>query len=376
MKVRFIDSIGKISKVSWNSLAGTDYPFLRHEFIQALEVSDCVCSTTGWMPWHCLVYQDDTLVALMPMYKKSHSQGEYVFDYEWAHAYRDYGLSYYPKWVAAIPFTPCQGPRLSIKPGLDPAPVVNYLLDCLRTESEAEGVSSWHCLYPPLPEVKWFKTAGLAIREGVQFRWSNQGYRDFQDFLDTFNSKRRKTLRRERRFIREQGIEIQCITGPEITKAQWRAFFLFYQLTYFKRGQVAYLNFAFFQKLAETMPEQLLLMLAVKDNQYVGAAFSLIGGNTLYGRYWGCYKAYYSLHFETCYYQGLEYCINNKLQKFDSGAQGEHKIARGFEPVTTYSAHWIKEPQFAAAISDYTRREAQLMTGYKATLSLPFKKGQ
>ncbi|MCZ6805117.1 MAG: GNAT family N-acetyltransferase [Proteobacteria bacterium] len=376
MKISLINRIDEISRENWNRITGLDYPFIRHEFLYALEKSACVNEGTGWVPQHCLVYEKDELIALMPMYRKTHSHGEYVFDFEWAHAYQHHGLSYYPKWLTAIPFTPCEGERLFVKAGVDKESVLKSILSFITANAESENISTWHCLYPTLKEADLFKFADLTIREGVQFRWTNKGYRDFKDYLDSFNSKKRKTLLRERRFISDQGIALKQIHGKDITEEQLNIFFQFYLLTYLKRGNPPYLNLEFFKEIAETMPDQLLLILAVKDNKYVGAAFSLVGGDSFYGRYWGCYEEYHSLHFEACYYQGLEYCINNQLKRFDSGAQGEHKLARGFEPVTTYSAHWICDPEFAAAINDFTKREASLMEKYRSSAAelLPFKK--
>ena len=378
MKISIINRIDEIPRGDWNRITGLEYPFIRHEFLHALEESSCVSEETGWMPQHCLVYDNGDLIALMPMYRKTHSHGEYVFDFEWAQAYRQHGLSYYPKWLTAIPFTPCEGERLFVKAGVEKQAVLESILNHINKTAETESISSWHCLYPTSTEIEIFKSAGLSIREGVQFRWMNKGYRDFKDYLDSFSSKKRKTLLRERRFISDQGITLKQIHGKDITEQQLDVFFQFYQLTYLKRGNPPYLNLEFFKEIAETMPEQLLLILAVKDNTYVGAAFSLVGGDSFYGRYWGCYEEYHSLHFEACYYQGLEYCINNKLIRFDSGAQGEHKIARGFEPVITYSAHWVSDPQFAAVIKDFTKREASLMEKYRANAAdlLPFKNNE
>lgn len=375
MKVSLINRINEISRESWNRITGLEYPFIRHEFLHALEKCACVTEETGWAPQHCLVYEHNELIALMPMYRKTHSHGEYVFDFEWANAYRQHGLSYYPKWLTAIPFTPCEGERLFVKTGMDKETVLETILNHITENAERENISSWHCLYPTSAETELFKSADLSIREGVQFRWMNKGYRDFKDYLDSFNSKKRKNLLRERRYIRDQGIVLKQIHGKDITEQQLDVFFQFYQLTYLKRGNPPYLNIEFFKEIALTMPEQLLLILAIKDNTYVGTAFSLLGEESYYGRYWGCYEEYHSLHFEACYYQGLEYCINNQLTRFDSGAQGEHKIARGFEPVTTYSAHWVSDPEFAAAIKGFTKREASLMEKYRSNAAelLPFK---
>ncbi len=379
MKIMQINNLSEISCDKWNQLLDSGYPFLRYEFLAALENSGAVSEHTGWMPRHCLVYddtfQEQTLVAVMPLYEKTHSYGEYVFDHNWAKAYEHHEIDYYPKWLTAIPFTPCEGNRLLVKQGEDRVKIYGAVIDYLQTKAGEENISSWHCLFPTIEEVEIFKQKKLNIREGVQFRWSNQGYTDFEDFLSTFSAKKRKNVKRERRWVNEQEITLRQIPGSQITESQWLAFFQFYQMTYLKRKMSPYLNISFFHELSETMPEQLLMVMAEKRGKYVGAALSLIGGDTLFGRYWGCYDEYHSLHFEACYYQGLEYCIDNKLQRFDSGAQGEHKISRGFEPVTTSSAHWVKDQNFSIAVDRYVRQEAEAMDEYKQQVVklLPFK---
>jgi predicted N-acyltransferase len=277
--------------------------------------------------------------------------------------------------LTAIPLTPCQGCRIVIQAAVDPLEVMRTLLNYIKQLSEQRGISSWHCLFPDLQQAEQLRALGLKIREGVQFQWFNRGYRDFNDFLSTLNASKRKMLKRERRRVSEQGVRLLRIAGKDVSDAQWQVFFQFYTLTYLKRGSQPYLNLAFFQQIAATMGEQLLLVLAIKDDKTIAAALSFVGGDTLYGRYWGCYEDYNGLHFETCYYQGLDYCIEQGLKRFDSGAQGEHKIARGFEPVTTYSAHWIKDVRFATAIAHFLDREQQAVQHYKqdAASYLPFR---
>jgi len=375
MEVKQIDSLAQVDAVAWNRLTGLAYPFLRYEFLWALEQSGSVCEQTGWLPSHVLVMDENELVALMPLYLKQHSWGEYVFDHSWAQAYQQQGLDYYPKWLTAVPLTPCQGPRIVIKAGIAPLAVMHALLDFIKQISEQRGVSSWHCLFPAGQQPELLKSLGLSIREGVQFQWFNRDYRDFEDYLQTLSASKRKMLKRERRRIGEQGIRLLRIPGPEVTPLQWQVFFQFYTMTYLKRGARPYLNLAFFQQIAATMPEQCLLVLALKDDNAVGAALSFVGADTLYGRYWGCYEEYNGLHFEACYYQGLEYCIEHGLKRFDSGAQGEHKISRGFEPISVYSAHWIKDAGFAKAIAQFVAREQKGIQLYKqdAAAYLPFK---
>jgi len=375
MEVIQINSMSQVDSTSWNQLAGDAYPFLRHEFLLALEQSGSVCQQSGWIPAHLLVLDDDSLIAFMPLYLKNHSWGEYVFDHQWAEAYHQQGLEYYPKWLTAIPLTPCQGTRIVIKESISSLKVTQALLSFIKQLSEQHNVSSWHCLFPTLQEAELLKSLELSIREGVQFQWFNNHYQDFDAFLQTLNASKRKMIKRERRRIHEQDIRLLRISGAKVSPLQWQIFYDFYSITYLKKGSQPYLNLAFFQQIAATMGEQLLLVLAFKDDLPIAAALSFIGRETLYGRYWGCDEEYNNLHFETCYYQGLDYCIENGLQRFDSGAQGEHKIARGFEPITTYSAHWLKDHRFAKAIEDFVTEEKIMLARYKqkASTFLPFK---
>ncbi len=375
MEVIQINSMSQVDSTSWNQLAGDADPFLRHEFLLALEQSGSVCQKSGWIPAHLLVLDDDSLIAFMPLYLKNHSWGEYVFDHQWAEAYHQQGLEYYPKWLTAIPLTPCQGTRIVIKESISSLKVTQALLSFIKQLSEQHNVSSWHCLFPTLQEAELLKSLELSIREGVQFQWFNNHYQDFDAFLQTLNTSKRKMIKRERRRIQEQDIRLLRISGAKVSPLQWQIFYNFYSITYLKKGSQPYLNLAFFQQIAATMGEQLLLVLAFKDDLPIAAALSFIGRETLYGRYWGCDEEYSNLHFETCYYQGLDYCIENGLQRFDSGAQGEHKIARGFEPITTYSAHWLKDKRFAKAIEDFVTEEKIMLARYKqkASTFLPFK---
>ncbi len=374
MIIKHINSLTEVDASRWNRLVANKDPFLRHEFLLALEQSGSVCAATGWQAHHLLLMQADELIAAMPLYLKNHSWGEYVFDQQWADAYAQSGMDYYPKWVNAIPYTPCQGQRLLIKQDADTKLIMQHFLKAIQQLAELNAISSLHCLFPEPSQLDLFEQTML-IREGVQFQWFNKNYHDFDDYLQSFTSRQRKNINKERRKVQQQGIHLQRLPGLDVSPQQWQVFFEFYTLTYLKRGQSAYLNLDFFKQLAATMPEQLLLILAMKDQSYVGAALSFIGETTLYGRYWGCYEEYHSLHFEACYYQGLEYCIAHHKQRFDSGAQGEHKIARGFEPITTYSAHWIQNPRFARLIADFLQREKSYIQQYKqqCTQQLPFK---
>jgi uncharacterized protein len=376
MEIKQITAINQIDSKAWNNLIRDDYPFMRHEFLRALEESGCVSEKSGWLPSHLLVYDDHELLAGMPLYLKTHSRGEYVFDHQWAYAYEQNGVGYFPKWLTAIPFTPCQGSRIVISAKADQKKITELLIGFIITLSEQINISSWHCLFPVGEQLERLRDLGLLIREGVQFQWFNKGYQTFDDFLVTLSSSKRKMLKRERRKVVEQGIEMIQLSGLEVTEDQWQVFYDFYRMTYLKHGMHPYLNLDFFLTCAQAMGDKLLLVFALKEGVYVGSALSFVGRDTLYGRYWGCLEEYNVLHFEACYYQGLDYCITNGLQRFDSGAQGEHKIARGFEPVTTYSAHWFKDERFAKAIGEFLVREKNAVRFYKddAANYLPFKK--
>ncbi|QIB65574.1 GNAT family N-acetyltransferase [Kineobactrum salinum] len=374
----FIPSLAAVKASDWNRLTGLDYPFLRHEFLLGLEQSHCTTAATGWQPCHLLLHQGDSLVAVLPLYLKSHSYGEYVFDWSWAEAWQRCGLSYYPKLVSAIPFTPATGPRLAVADGLDPVAAWDYALAAIRQFAQQRDLSSWHLLFPEAGVSELLLQRGLPRRLGTQFHWFNEGYRSFDDFLAGFASRKRKNLRRERDRVRQQGLSLRTLRGAQISPEHWHQFHHFYQLTYAKRsGHGGYLTREFFTETAPTLGEQVIMVLAEQGARAVAAALYFRSGDTLYGRYWGCIEEFDCLHFEACYYQGIEYCIAEGLQRFDPGAQGEHKIQRGFRPVATCSSHWIADPQLAAAVSDFTRREQPHNEAYlnEATTLLPFRRG-
>jgi predicted N-acyltransferase len=377
LEARFLSSITEITAAQWNQISGTDYPFIRHEFLLALEQSGATNADSGWQPCHLTVYRDDQLVALMPLYLKSHSYGEYVFDWSWADAWQRHGLSYYPKLVTAIPFTPATGPRLCIAPQEDRPKLLAAMLAATEQFAARQHTSSWHLLFPEQADAQELARRGTSMRLASQFHWFNRGYTRFDDFLAGMNSRKRKSLRRERRRVSEQGITLQRRHGSEISDADWERFYRFYQITYAKRsGHGGYLNHAFFQQIGTSLPEHCVMILAYRDGAAIAGSLCFRSSDTLYGRYWGCDEELDCLHFEACYYQGIDYCIEQGLARFDPGAQGEHKIQRGFEPVPTWSNHWIADPQFAAAIADFTRREAPEVEHYIAQASsyLPFKK--
>lgn len=377
--LKLIDSISKVPRDTWNSLAGLDYPFLRHEFLLALEETGCTTRATGWEPAHVLVFDENedpsNPVAVMPLYVKTHSFGEYVFDWSWAEAYHRHGLNYYPKFVSAIPFTPCAGPRIATAPGVKLKPLLLFLTTALIEEARQRDVSSWHLLFPERPLSDSLADLGISRRLGCQYQWFNEGFEDFDHFLGKFSSRKRKNIRKERKRFQESNITFDVLEGWDITDPLWETFFQFYELTYLVRGRPPYLSQAFFKRVGEVMPENLVLVVARKDGDPIAGALSFKGSDTLYGRYWGCTEEYEFLHFETCYYHGLDYCIRHGLQRFDSGAQGEHKIQRGFQPVATYSNHWIAHPQFSAAVDRFLEEEERHVNKFitHAGKFLPFK---
>jgi predicted N-acyltransferase len=375
-EAEFVTSLSQVPAALWNGICGTDYPFLRHEFLHGLETSQCTSADTGWQPCHLVLRQDEDVVALMPLYLKSHSYGEYVFDWSWSDAWRQSGLNYYPKLLTAIPFTPATGPRLCLSPDANEALCTNAAIRAVENLARQQKVSSWHLLFPEEKLSETLLAAGMHRRAATQFHWFNEGYDSFDDFLSTFNSRKRKSLKKERRQVAEQGLELNTRVGNDIREQDWDRFHHFYQLTYAKRsGHGGYLTREFFLDTAAGMGDQVVMVQACLDGNTIAAALYFRSSDTLYGRYWGCERELDFLHFEACYYQGIEYCIANKLRRFDPGAQGEHKIQRGFRPTTTWSNHWIADPALSAAVGDFTRREEQHNEHYRQSAAeyLPFK---
>lgn len=362
---RRIDSISEVDSKQWNQLldcSAPGYPFLRHEFLRALECSGAASADTGWLANHVLGERDGVLVAAAPVYRKLHSLGEFVFDFAWADAYHRLGMAYYPKLVACIPFTPVIGPRLL---ATDPA-ARRALAEHLCNLPQTQGLSSFHLLYAQAQDRAALPQAQVEFRQGCEFHWHNHGYANFDQFLTRLSARRRKEIRRERRRVHAAGIRVRVLTPADIDAALWSTLYRFYARTYLVRGQRPYLNPEFFRRLAECMPEAVRFFVATGPDGPLGMAFMLVGANTLYGRHWGCASDLDGLHFETCYYAGIEYCIAQGLDRFDAGTQGEHKLRRGFEPVMTYSAHAIRDPRLRAAIADFARREAALVSDLHA----------
>ena len=362
-----MDSITQIDKEAFDGLMLNEYPFMKYEFFALLESSHSVGGESGWKVNHLLILDKNQLIGFMPFFIKQHSYGEYVFDFQWAKAYQDNGLNYYPKAVSAIPFTPVIGPRVLIHPDYDLDQIAPILIQTLMVEAENRGLSSWHLLFPePMQQQIICNSHEQLLRQkGVQFHWYNQGYKTFADFLAKLNKKRRKEIRRERHKIQENTINFSVKEGSDISQSDWEDFYLFYQMTYMKRsGHGGYLTPTFFSQLSEIMPQNIVLIMAESHQQNIAAALFFKDNHTLYGRYWGTTQFTHHLHFETCYYQGIEYCIKNNLEHFDAGAQGEHKIQRGFIPVKTYSSHWIAHEDFRDAIGHHLNTENQYTERY------------
>ncbi len=358
-KIEWLDEIANIPAQQWNAIVATDNPFIQHAFLLALEESGAVNRDSGWQPQHLLVYRGEKLVALLPLYQKWHSYGEYVFDFGWAEAYHRHGLEYYPKLLSAIPFTPSMGPRLCVAKSESRDDIVRVLMDEIRGRHGDKKSATMHLLFAgkELHE-KLHSDQHLLLRRGIQYHWLNKGFSEFDDFLATLKSRNRKSMKRERNKVIAQNIEMQRLEGSEIEPTLWREFHRFYQMTYLKRsGHGGYLSQDFFERIGRTMPESLMLVIARYEGKIVAAALNFKDSRHLYGRYWGCLQEFDFLHFETCYYQGIEYCIEKGLICFDAGAQGQHKLKRGFEPVWTWSSHWINESGFRRAIDDFIVQE-------------------
>ena len=379
--VRVARRIADVAAEDWNACAagGAEFqatsirppnPFVSHAFLKALEESGAATRETGWLPQH-LLYEDGDgrLLACMPCYLKSHSQGEYVFDHGWAEAYMRAGGHYYPKLQASVPFTPVTGPRLLARTGTDAAERRVILLQAGQTLTEELGVSSLHITF--MTREEWELAGGLGYlqRTDQQFHWLNDGYDTFDDFLAALSSRKRKMIRKERRAAIEDGVAIEWVTGRDLTEAHWDAFFDFYMDTGSRKWGTPYLTRECFSLLGQTMADELLLVLAKRNGRYIAGALNVIGADTLYGRYWGATEAQYFLHFEICYYQAIDYAIQHRLARVEAGAQGGHKLARGYLPSETYSAHYIADPGLARAVADYLVRERRAVAHEAELLS-------
>ena len=367
------------SNTTTDSCAGSTSrynPFVSHEFFSALEASGSACARTGWGPRHLLARLDGAIAGIVPCYLKSHSQGEYVFDRGWADAYERAGGRYYPKLQASVPFTPAAGPRLLIRESVDADGIGDALARGLVALCGATNASSAHVTFAREAEWKFLAGHGFLQRNDQQFHWHNQGYRGFEDFLATLNSRHRKAIRRERRDALGSGITIHALTGSDITEEAWDAFFDFYMDTGSRKWGRPYLTRSFFSLIGQSMADDVLLVMAKREGRWIAGAINFIGSDTLFGRNWGAIEHHPFLHFEVCYYQAIDFAIERGLKTVEAGAQGEHKIARGYLPQTTYSAHYIADPDLRRAISDYLRHERAYVAeaARELTDAAPFRK--
>jgi predicted N-acyltransferase len=366
MRIRVSETYSAIKPQDWNNLLADSNPFVRHEFLTAIEDSGCATPETGWQPCPVLCESaEGDLLGALPLYIKDHSQGEFVFDFAWASAYHQAGLNYYPKLVAAVPFTPATGARLLVNPGTPRGDEIRRTLLTAAVEmTRANEASSLHILFPPEADTDLLSDQNLMLRRDCQFHWHNRDYEDFDEFLQTFTSAKRKKTRRERRRINEYGIRFEVRHGDELDSRDWDQIMPLYRTTFIRRGREPYLNREFFERVTKSMPRSFVAILGYDDDEMVACSLCFRSDDTLYGRYWGANRFVDSLHFETCYYQGIDYCIAQGLSAFEPGTQGEHKISRGFVPALTWSAHWLSQPQFAAAVDDYLRREGNHIDRY------------
>jgi hypothetical protein len=373
-RTRIIASLAEVGQPAWDALLATQAdanPFLSFAFLHALHESGSASADSGWQPQYLTLWLEEEIVAALPMYAKFHSYGEYVFDWAWADAYRRNGIDYYPKLLSAIPFTPVTGSRLiAIDEHARAA-----LVKALSALQEANGLSSTHILYPPRAEALQLEAAGFMLRKGVQFHWQNEGYSSFDAFLSTLEQKKRKNIRAERRKVSETGITLRQLPGRDATEADWHFFKRCYDHTYSEHFSTPYLNLDFFLRIGTTMPENILLVIAEREGKAIASSLLIHDQQALYGRYWGCIEQHACLHFETAYYQPLEFCIANGIAAFEGGAQGEHKMARGFLPQQTWSAHWLAHPAFTDAVERFLAQEGKGVDAYVGELNErnPFK---
>ncbi len=356
--IEVAQSLADVDRAAWDACAGPENPFVGHDFLNALEESGSVRRETGWLPQHLLLKDaGGGLVGAAPCYLKGHSMGEYIFDFAWADAYERAGGRYYPKLVAAVPFTPVTGPRLLTRAAAEPETAAAALADGLRTLTDRHGVSSLHVNFLPADEAERLAAHGFLIRSGHQYHWHNDGYRDFEDFLGALSSRKRKAIRKERRRVAESGITVRALSGDDLRPEHWDIFYRFYVDTYDRKWGDPYLTRAFFDMLHQRMADRVVLVMAYEDDTPIAGALNLKGTEALFGRNWGCARTHKFLHFEVCYYQAIDYAIAHGLDRVEAGAQGEHKIQRGYLPVETRSAHYLPDPGFREAVARFLEEE-------------------
>ena len=372
MQLSTVSSLADIEPGEWNAITGSDNPFVQHDFLAALEQHNCL-EPWGWEPNHVVAHDRGRLTGASPAYVKHNSYGEFVFDWAWADAYHRNGLEYYPKLVIAAPFTPAFGPRLLAAPDGDHGAVGRQLIQTAVETAEDNGMSSVHWLFCDHRDLAHLQQAGMLIRSDVQYHWSNDDYHDFDQFLSRLSSKKRKNIRRERKKVADAGITTEVIDGKDLSEEQWHILYDFYRITFMRKSGAPTLSLEFFQ----AMSHRLRAVFARHGPRIVAGAICFVGNDTLYGRHWGCYENYDSLHFEVCYYTGIDYCIRRGLKRFEPGAQGEHKIARGFMPTRTFSAHWIAHDGFRTALRRHIDHETKAMDDYYQQLmaSQPYRHG-
>ncbi|HYM48377.1 MAG TPA: GNAT family N-acetyltransferase [Burkholderiaceae bacterium] len=360
---RIVGDLATIGQAAWNALvaaSGRGNPFIRYEFLHALHATGCATLRSGWEPQYLTLWRGDQLAGAVPLYRKHHSYGEYVFDWAWASAYQQHGIEYYPKWLAAVPFTPVPGARLIARD----SSARDLLARALISHARESALSSLHVLFAPHDEIERLAEVGMLTRQAVQFHWLNEAYSSFGDYLAALSQPKRKKIRAERRTVTNAGVTFERKVGNDITESDWNFFMRCYATTYAAHYSTPYLNRRFFLQTAQSMPEALLMVVARREQQPIAAALALFDCERLYGRYWGAIEFVPCLHFEASYYQMIEFAIERKLKVFEGGAQGEHKLARGFEPVTTYSSHWLAHPAFADAVERYLQRETGGIEAY------------
>lgn len=360
LNVDILEAINAIGPAEWNSCVGADEPFAKHEFLSALEESGCTAANAGWMPQHFILRDDQgKLLGCSPAYLKGHSYGEYVFDWSWADAYERAGGRYYPKLQCAIPFTPVSGHRLLLAPDA-PKDSQAHLLEAMIARAKELHLSSLHITFSTVQEWEVAQENGFLGRIGHQYHWDNNDYTCFDDFLDSLSSRKRKSIRKERQAVKDSGITLKCLSGDEITENHWDAFYAFYLDTSGRKWGHPYLNRDFFSLLGQRMSQDIALVLAYQEDAIVAGALNLKGDQTIYGRYWGCLEDFRFLHFEACYYQAIDYAIKHRLARVEAGAQGQHKIQRGYLPQKTYSSHWIADRGFQRAVEDFLQHDQKV----------------
>ena len=364
--VRFHKSIDELDPKQWNALAGTEIPFLRHEFLAALEHTDCIGEDSGWTPSYISLSDGQGLLAAVPAFIKTHSYGEFVFDFAWAQAYGRFGKHYYPKMTIGVPFTPATGPRLLIRKDADRKLIERKLVKAIESHANDLSLSSVHGLFLDQADRDTFEKFDWLLRRDCQFHWTNHGYPSFEAYLETFTADKRKKAKRERRRVAESGIVFETLLGGDLDKQTLDYVYAFHRDTFLRHGHEPYLTREFFSEIASQLGDALMIKVARYQGLPVAAAIFFWYPGALYGRYWGAAAEFHSLHFETCYHQGIEFCIERGIARFEPGTQGEHKVSRGFEPTITWSAHSITEPRFRDAIRDYLSREADAVEAYAA----------